>query len=60
MAELKPGDWVTIRINGVDEPARIRGIIGNLCKLELSKYIHLDGYRTKVYNAWAKDIRKPK
>lgn len=60
MAELtrpQVGDWVTVKVNGEEISARIRAITGDYCKLQLSRYVYLDGHRTGVCVVKVRDIR---
>ena len=50
------GDIVRIIINGQEYYAKVRAVSPPYCKLELTRYVPVDGKRTKVYVARLDEI----
>ena len=55
--EVQVGDVIRITINGQDYYAKVRAVAPPYCKLELPRYVPVDGKRVKVYVARLSDIK---
>jgi len=54
---VQVGDVVRIPISGKEYYAKVRAVIPPYCKLELPRYVPIDGKRIKVYVARLSDIK---